>query len=328
MPTGFCAIKCLLNRKTRTKNLRPEANSGQINETEDTPLFTDIPPYILAMTAAFMFATGGQFQNIGLKTLDSRTATMIAIGTSGFVFWLMAPWWLDVSYFSHPAVLIFAAIGLIRPAISANLSVAAIKHLGPTLTMTLAATSPLFGATFGILILNEMLTAQIAIGTVGIVMAVIILTRRKRGVPATWPAWALMLPIGAALIRATAHLFIKIGLEYIPDPYFVGLVGSTVAFIATGTLWRVNPNRTEISFKNPGVLWFLAAGTTFAGAIISLNTALFKGDIVTVVPLIATSPIFSMLMSVFIFRREKITWQIVVAILIVMPSMVLVALSR
>ena len=47
--------------------------------------------------------------------------------------------------------------GLIRPAISANLSLAGMRYLGPTLATTLASTSPLFGAAFGILWLGEVL---------------------------------------------------------------------------------------------------------------------------------------------------------------------------
>lgn len=291
-------------------------------------MLAEIPPYVFALIAAFFFALGGQIQNIGLQTLDSRTGTMLSIGTNALLFWAMAPWLLEPSYFLHPAMLIFAAIGLVRPALSANLAVAGIKHLGPTLSTTLSATSPLFGAAFGILILGEMLTAQIAFGTVGIVAAVVLLARRKRGTTATWPLWALLMPVGAAVIRAFGHGFVKIGMEFIPDPYFVGLVGSTVSFFVTNTIWRRSASRPRIGLDHAGTRWFLFAGIFFGTAVISLNVALYLGTIVTVVPIVAVSPIFSMMMSVFVFRREQITPRVVIAVLIVMPSVVMIVLGR
>ena len=180
------------------------------------------------MIASFLFALGSQFQHVGVQTIEPRIGTMLSIGSSAAIYWLAAPFLLNVSNFLIPATLIFVALGFVRPALSANLSVAAIRHLGPTLTATLSATSPLFGAVFGILILGEMLTWQIALGTGGIILSVLALTRRDKKVPTTWPLWALALPVGAAVIRSFGHGFSKIGMESIPDPYYAGLVAFTV----------------------------------------------------------------------------------------------------
>ncbi len=293
-------------------------------------MITDIPipPYGLALISAFLFALGGQFQNIGLQSLDSRTGTMLTIGASAIFYWLASPVMLHPEYFLHPAALIFVALGFVRPAVSANLSVAAIRHIGPTLTTTLAATSPLFGAAFGILILGEMLTWQIALGTFGILAAVLLLTRRNKKIPATWPMWALALPVGAAMIRSFGHGFTKIGMEYIPDPYFAGLVGFTVSFLLTSTLHLMKGERTYVPFGTRAPYWFLSAGLFFGTAILSLNTALYTGTIVTVVPIVAASPIFSMLLSIIVFRREYLNIRIAIAVLMVVPSVILIALGK
>lgn len=288
----------------------------------------DIPPYLFALATAFMFALGGQFQNIGLQSVDARTGTMLSIASSAGVYWVLAPFMLDLSHFLNPAVLIFALVGLVRPALSANLSVAAIRQLGPTLTTTISATSPLFGAAFGILILGELLTWQIAVGTCGIMLAVIGLSLRNRKIPATFPLWALSLPVGAAAIRSLGHGMSKIGMEYIPDPYFAGMIGFTVSLIITGSLHLMKGDRPHIDRRGTGTYWFLAAGVLFGVAILLLNTALHHGDIVTVVPLIGAAPIFSMLLSVFLFKREVLNPRIVIAVLIVVPSVALIALGR
>jgi drug/metabolite transporter (DMT)-like permease len=59
----------------------------------------------------------------------------------------------------------------------------------------------------------------------------------------------------------------------------------------------------------------------------SLNTALLRGQIVTVVPIVACSPIFTMLLSVLVFRREKLTARTLLAVFAVVPSVVLIALG-
>lgn len=282
----------------------------------------------MALIASFLYAVGSQFQHVGVHTIEPRLGTMLSIGASVAIYWLVAPFFLDVSNFLIPATLIFVALGFVRPALSANLSVAAIRYIGPTLTEALSATTPLFGAMFGILILGEMLTWQIAIGTGGIILSILALTRRDKKVPSTWPLWALALPIGAAVIRAFGHGFSKIGMEDIPDPYFVGLVAMTVSFLLTAGLHVRKGERTKISFQQSGTYWFMAAGAIFCVATYLLNVALLKGDIITIIPIVSASPIFSMLLSIFIFKRETINLRILLAVMIVMPSVVLIALSK
>lgn len=286
------------------------------------------PPVLLALTCAFLFAFGGQIQSIGLQTMEARTGTMVSIGANTLFYWMLAPWLLNPAYFFTTAVIYFALIGLIRPAISANLAVAALRHIGPTLTTTLSSTSPLFAAAIGVLLLDEMLTWQIIIGTIGIIMAIISLALKDKAAPTTFPLWALALPIGAALIRSIGHGITKIGMVEVPDPYFAAMIGASVSFVITFTLWAAKGERKPINFSSAGPYWFMSAGCIFGFALICLNTALLHGELITVVPVVASAPIFSMLMSIFIFRRERVTVRIFIAVAIVMTSVVLISLGH
>jgi len=53
-----------------------------------------------------------------------------------------------------------------------------------------------------------------------------------------------------------------------------------------------------------------------------------RGQIVTVVPIVSAAPIFSMLLSIFVFRREILTARIVLAVFLVVPSVTYMALNR
>ncbi|MDF1791774.1 MAG: DMT family transporter [Thalassobaculaceae bacterium] len=296
--------------------------------TEGVGVPFDYVPLMLATTAALLFAIGSQWQNIGLATIDGRTGAMVSITAAAGTLWLAAPFFMTWSYWLEPAVLIFVAIGLFRPALSANLAVAGMRYLGPTLVSTLASTSPLFGTAMGVLILGEMYTLPLAIGTGGIVVAVLLLSKRGK-VKVDWPFWALLLPVGAAFLRALGHVLSKIGMESgIPDPYFAGLVGFTVSTVLTWSLRGVRREPVVVNWRAPGVKWFALGGATMAAAICCLNTGLLRGDLVVIAPIVASSPIFTMLLSALVFHREKLTPKVIVATFIVVGSVIVIALGR
>ncbi|MDD9876723.1 MAG: DMT family transporter [Magnetovibrio sp.] len=290
----------------------------------------DLPPYAFALIAAFLFALGDQFQALGLAHMGSRAGAAVSITASAAAFWLVAPWFLEISHFGHPAVLLFIFIGLIRPALSANLAIAAIRHLGPTLAGTLSSISPLFGVLFGVFWLGEILTWPIALGTGGIILAVISQARPGGTSVTGWPLWALLLPMGAAAIRSLSHAVTKVGMIEIPDPYFAALVGFTVSALLTTGLHQFQPSAGAggLKWRGAGATWFLISGFTFAAAVLSLNHGLMTGEIITVVPIIAAAPVFTMLLSIVVFRRERITQRTVIALALVVPSVVTIVLNR
>ena len=265
--------------------------------------------------------------------MDSRTGTAIGTSTSAICFWLAAPWFLEIKYFASSAIFLFIGIGLIRPALSANLGTAGIRFLGPTLSGTLSSTSSFFGVALGALWLGEELTGPIVAGTTGIFCAVIILARRGGNVIQDWPVWALALPIGAAVIRALGHAVNKFGMGYIPDPYFATLLGFTTSALVTLIVQYVSGNKNITknasgwnNLQSTGIAWFTASGMKYAIAVLSLNQALMFGEVVTVVPIVSCNPIFTLLLSILIFRREKIKPRTILALALVLPSIIVVIL--
>ena len=291
-------------------------------------MFSDLSPVWFALTAALLFSFGAQLQYLGLARVGSRGGAAISISSSAIFFWLMAPILLDGAHWSHPVIWIFVLVGVFRPSVSANLAVAGMRHLGPTLSATLSSTSPLFGAALGVLWLGERLTWPIALGTAGIIAAVVMLAKRDARVSKTWPLWALGLPIGAAAVRSIGHVLTKIGMNGIPDPYFAGLVGFSVSALVMILAHHVRPIAQPIRWRSRGPYWFVVGGVVMGIALLALNTALMRGQIVTVVPIVASAPIFTMLLSILIFRRERLTARIVLAVFLVVPSVIFIALNR
>ena len=288
-------------------------------------MFDSFFPVLLSLLSAFLFALGAQFQSLGLVHMDSRSGAAITISTSAMLYLLVSPFFLNLEYLLEPAILIFVLVGLFRPAVSANLALAGLKFLGPTLSSTLTSTAPLFAVGLGIIFLDEVLNFSIAIGTLVIVLAIMMLAKKDGKLSSNWPFWALALPIGAAAIRALAHVLTKVGMEEIPDAYLAGLIGFVVSAIVTLIIHKSRRESSSISLKNPGTKWFMGASACFSLAVLSLNTALYNGQVIQVIPIVAASPIFTLLLSIGIFRQEVITKRIVLAVFMVVPAVMLIA---
>ena len=288
-------------------------------------MFDSFFPVLLSLLSAFLFALGAQFQSLGLVHMDSRSGAAITISTSAMLYLLVSPFFLNLEYLLEPAILIFVLVGLFRPAVSANLALAGLKFLGPTLSSTLTSTAPLFAVGLGIIFLDEVLNFSIGIGTLVIVLAIMMLAKKDGKISSGWPLWALALPISAAAIRALAHVLTKVGMEEIPDAYLAGLIGFVVSAIVTLIIHKSRRVSSTISLKNPGTKWFIGASACFSLAVLSLNTALYNGQVIQVIPIVAASPIFTLLLSIGIFRQEVITKRIVLAVFMVVPAVMLIA---
>ena len=280
-------------------------------------------PVLLALAAAILFAFGNQFARVALRFVDSQTAVLWQIGISVSIYWLATPFYMEASYWTASVLPLLVVLGFFRPLLSANLGMAGTRILGPTINATLSAISPLFGVALGVLLLAEALSWEIALGSAGIVAGVVLISSRGPSAR-TWPLVALLLPIGAALVRSLSLAFSKIALEEIPSPFFVALVAYSVSFV----LALANQARTGRSgfeaVATGGVKWLLVTGATYGIAVLVLNTALLHGRLIVVGPIVACAPLFTLLLGAAVFRENAITRRVVIAVLIVVPSVALI----
>jgi drug/metabolite transporter (DMT)-like permease len=279
----------------------------------------------LALLAALLFGTGMQFTRLGLRTVDSQRGTLLTIASSTLCYWLAAPWFLDWAWWGSGVVFLYLAIGLFRPFLSSNLSLAGTVILGPTISSTFAATAPFFALFFGVLVLDESLSYRTVAGTVAIVLGVVLLARQRGGDAGTgWPLWALALPVGAAVIRVGAHLCAKIGMEVIPSAYFVGLVSYTASlFIAfANNARRATPLSDLLMYRDSA--WLLLTGLLYGLAVFILNLALQYGDLSVVGPIVSAEPIFVMIMGAVFFRQRNLGRRVVLSVVIVVLGVILI----
>ena len=284
-------------------------------------------PYLVpfyGLASALLFALSNHFSHMGLERTDARTGTIVSIATSAIAYWLFAPLFLKGWYWLTAAALLFAAVGIIRPVLSTMLATSSIKLMGPTLTSSLTAVTPIFGAIFAILILGERMSAPIAVGTAAVVAGAMVAAWNPKGLKRTWPLWAIALPLGASLIRATGHIATKYGLMEVESPSFAVLVGNTVSLGAA------------VLFFSQGAGLCLEEAAAICGSSRPASAMPCRCNFSTTPSPWATwwrlcrssrqRRYSRCCLGVLFFGRESITWRTVATIALIVPGVILVAL--
>ncbi|MBV8108320.1 MAG: EamA family transporter, partial [Hyphomicrobiales bacterium] len=88
------------------------------------------------------------------------------------------------------------------------------------------------------------------------------------------------------------------------------------------------PSRTpEQSFNRRGALWFAAVGLCNGCAVLSMYSALGRGPVSLVSPLIATYPLVTLLLSVRFLKRERIDARLAAAVAVTVGGVVLLLIT-
>lgn len=280
---------------------------------------------VFALASAFLFALTNHFQSLGLQGSDARTGSIINIATGAIFYWLLAPFFLESWYWFTWGALLFALVGIIRPSLSSFLAIQSIQVMGPTLTSALTASAPIFSAFFAVFMLGEELDLKTAIGIAAVVTGAVVATYRPQGIVRDWALWAIALPLGAALVRASGHAVTKIGLADVPSPSFAVMVSNSVSLVIALAAFRIEGRGMTGTVRTN--LWFIASGISAAVSLHFLNSALQIGTLVAVVPIVSATPVFTMLLGLFVFRREAFSWRTLVTIALVVPGVMLVAVK-
>jgi drug/metabolite transporter (DMT)-like permease len=283
-------------------------------------------PILLATLAAALFGAQVIFAKRGLAYVNPQTGAMITIGTALTIYWLMAPFLLEGAFWRSRALWIFALNGMMHPLLSMYLSFEANHRMGPTVSSTITATTPLFATVGAVLLLGERLTLPILAGTLVTVGGIMVLTWTRSSAGATWAATVLVFPIGAAAVRAFNQVWGKFGLETLPSPYFAGLVSFSISFVSAVTIYRLRTGRLPLRLPRGGLEWNAWGGLCVAGAILSMYSALNAGMVLVVAPIIAAYPLFTLLYS-SLLRLEVLGRRTLLGILLVLGGVLWISVT-
>jgi drug/metabolite transporter (DMT)-like permease len=257
-----------------------------------------------ALAAAAGLGAAMVTTRLGLRYASPAAGAVIGVPSSTLVFWCLAPFLLDTGGFNLAAAGMFALVGLFFPAAVTLLTYTGNQRMGPTITSAVSCTTPLFALSGAILFLGEVLTAGDMLGTAAIVLGMLALTWSGNARARSWPLWALVLPVAAAAIRAFAQVLTKAGLALWPSPYAAGLIGYTVSAVVILAATRLSGPRAPTDRR--AAPWFVATGMLNGASLFSMYTALAKGKVALVSPIIASYPLFTLALSMILLRHERV----------------------
>jgi len=258
-----------------------------------------------ALAAAAGFGAAMVTMRQGLRYATPVAGAAIGVPATALMFWCLAPLLLDTGGFSLAAAGLFALVGLFFPAAATLLTYSGNQRMGPTITSAVSCTTPMFALAGAILFLGEALSAGNALGTAVIVLGVLVLTWTGGARPRNWPLWALALPFAAAAIRALAQVLTKAGLALWSTPYAAGLIGYTVSAAVILLAARASGPRAPTDRR--AIPWFVATGWLNGGSLFLMYLALVAGQVSVVSPIVATYPLFTLVLALLLLRHERAT---------------------
>ncbi len=288
-------------------------------------------PGLVALAAAAAFGTSGVASKRGLAHVEALAGTFVSVGACLAVYVLTAPLWMRAEDWFTVGFWIFAFTGLMQPALSMYFANEAYSRAGATVVSTFAGTTPLFAAAIAIGFLDERLTLALAAGTMLTVAGITALAwmpaRGAAGAVAagrSGVAAALVFATLTAAIRGINHVIGKVGIDLLPNPFMAGFCSFGVSFVLLGAAYRWRRGRWPGRMPRPGVVWFCVTGLCVALGAGLLYTALLLGTVTVVAPIVATFPVFTLLVAAAL-GDERITGKVLGGVALVVVGVAVVS---
>ena len=279
---------------------------------------------LLAMTATIFLGGGLVLTQFGLRHIHPLSGAAISIPSFTLCFLLASPFLLHGETIVWSAVPIFAAVGLVFPALLTLITFSSNRALGPVVTASLGNIAPLFSVLLAVVLLGEPLRLWQFAGLLTIVAGVLVITVTRTQDIRNWRTWVLLLPLGAAVLRGIIPPVIKIGLDIWPSPLAAGLTGYILSTVTVLMVERVRNGRFIVQGPLPGRLWFALTGICNGVGTLLMYAAIGAGRISVVVPIIAAYPMVTVGLNMLVFGRTQGAMRLAAGAAITVAGVVLI----
>jgi drug/metabolite transporter (DMT)-like permease len=276
---------------------------------------------ILAFGAAFVLT------QVALRWMPPWLGAAISVPTSTLLFWSLAPFLVDMTKADMQAVVLFICVGLLFPATVTLLNFESNRLMGPNIAGAISGLAPVFAVLLALALLGESIHVLQFLGITAIVAGVMFMYRERRQNLQHWSAWMLLLPLAAAVIRGAVQPIIKLGLEQWPSPTAAVVIGYTVSSAVLISTAFVHDPKLVRRLDRRGALWFAAVGLCNGLSVLSLYTALGRGPVALVAPLVASYPLVTLLLTFVFLKHEHIGPQLVSAVAAIVGGVVLLIIA-
>ncbi|MPZ75928.1 MAG: EamA family transporter [Deltaproteobacteria bacterium] len=277
-----------------------------------------------AFQAALCFSVAHVLLRRGLVYSNALTGSVISLGTSAAIVWLLVLVFIPLSALQTPAIGYFIVGGFFAPAMGQTLGYIGIERIGVARTTPIVNSAPMFSSFLAVFFLGEIWTPQNILGTALVIVGVIILSSGKPA-QGRWQKMDVIYPVLAAVAFGISTLLRKTGLMVVQMPMLAAAVTIGTAFLVLLTLVWLRGGRQALEFNRHSGGWLFGAALANTGAILSVFSALNVGKIVEVEPLIACNPLLTILWTAIFLRQiERLSGRIVLGASVTVIGTILV----
>jgi drug/metabolite transporter, DME family len=313
---------CPVAHPISVANLATVRLSESFEETK--PNLTSLFAEIVAIGSAMGWAADSVLVRFGLRKSNIFAAMLVSYVVSVTCMWTYLSATTSLAFLASPAMIYYLISGCIQPLFARALFYEGITRMGVARAGPLRGIEPLFATAIAIVIFHEQPGWLVFFGTLLIVASLWLISGRREG-DKKWRLLDAIFPIAAAFISAVSQSLRKQALKIIPDPFVAVAVVTTVSLLLLLGFVFATKRTEQLKIRWEGFRFFLCASLIATLAQVANFTALGRGELSVIIPLLNTTPLFTVLFSVLFLRAvETINARVVFGAFLMVAGVVLI----
>ena len=285
-------------------------------------------PQLFAWLTAFSFACANVTVGYGMRYSTPLTATFVSLIVHTIVLWTALFLTSGIPTVNFVAVGAICLTGIVQPFMR-FFQYKGMEKIGTSRAVTLRNSYPVLSVLIGIMFLGERITLLGMIGTLLIVGGIVLSSWKvdERFKDFRW--LYVVFPLITASMTSVVHPLRRYALIQANEPLFFAALVGPFSLLAFAVYYWVPANSEKLVWDRRALIPFLLSGLGETLAVLFMLHAFAIGSVVTVSPITATSPIWTVLLgAIFLRRLEKFTVASVIGTLSVVAGVIAIALVK
>jgi uncharacterized membrane protein len=286
-----------------------------------------MPAEFIALLAAVSYALFTVCGWFGLTYAGALVATLVSLASRTIMLWLTVLFTGGIPQFAPEALWVFVGLGVLQSATSL-LTFVGLKKIGTARSQPLRNTYPLWSSLIAISFMHERAGPPVLGGTILVVLGVALITWQQDKQVTDYCWWHLLYSLGAGILAGVAFPLRRYGLTITNEPVFFAAVVALVSLMCSLPYVWISHRNQSIVWHPKALMHFSASGFFEGlGALLSLM-ALAVGTVVVVSPIVATTPLWNLLIAYLFLRdREKLNVRTALGTIVVVGGTIAITLG-
>ena len=249
---------------------------------------------------------------LGVRRSNIFAAMLMSYLVSVTCIWTYLVATTPLVFLRSRAMVYFLISGCLQPLFARALFYEGITRIGVARAGPLRGAEPLFATIIAIVLLHERPGIMVYLGT-ALIMGSLWLISGSQGGADKWRLVDAALPLGAGLVSAISQTLRKEGLKILPNPFVATAIVTSTSLALLISFILLTKRVNLLRMPRQSFLFFVAAGCVAVSAQVTNFIAIGQGDLSVIIPLLNTTPLFTVLFSgLFLRSLETLSPRIVV----------------